>query len=211
MARRLGLGQGFGPRPDCAWARSPHAPDFSRMGFLDRKREEAEGRRALEGRVQRERDLELAILESQRKREREAAEAAYARSEAFLNASAFPRMLYEVASYVDGVAEHSAYLEGERRRFDRTSDNSSSMELVWEAETVYILDRKYRLSYKALVVEAQEDGTIISHGGFFGTTKLSRSKWENNEEVQENALQKAISRPLSVAYIKYESIEWSGP
>lgn len=145
-----------------------------RLATAEKARDERQRRETVTHPVQRgsERDMHLQRMEQ---------------AERFQKESGLYDLMETVAGLISG--------EQSGRFFRYPNPENAVGELRWDHKRE---DKK--TTNKFLWAETFPDGTIIFHGGMFGSSSISRSKWLADKSAITNALEKAYKHPIKESW-----------
>ncbi len=171
------------------------------MGFIENLRRQAKDRE-----VQRVKEEQGRVIKYNQRRKKEKAEhekflQLVSLSKMHLEKSAFPQLCSDLTS----LGKASTYwkvgtTDDDQLKTVRPRKDSMCLEL-------WLTERTFTGATKYIVIESRPEGTIVVHGGLFGSTTLPLSEWQDNPEIQEKALERAYKHPrLNTADIN----KWGG-
>lgn len=169
------------------------------MGFIERLRQEKESRERAElERIRLERERKEAI-NKQQQAESQRREARKNQAQEFYNKSGVNFLIDELTKLTNYFARGGYNDDIKQKDKDSVFDG-----IVWETgERIHIDTNRTAYPQTLIVVETCPDGTIQIHGGFLGSSTIPLSRWENNKDVLEQALEKAwnhLARSTRMTY-----------
>lgn len=165
------------------------------MGFIERLQaeKEAKERQASIERARMEERREAAVVVSpvQRGSLAEMRMERWDQARRFQKESGISSLMNTVAGLIYGVHD-TPDLKYEKRFRDCVKDSESAVDrLTWDHKMAGKINIR-----KLVWIETSPDGIIIFHGGIFGSSSISRSKWIIDKTTITDALEKAHRHPI---------------